>query len=275
MPTGKKRQKTKPARPVTGRSARSAVQLEPPALPTAESLIETLRRAGSGKFRDQMANRFGIRLPDPSRAFGVSVAVIEKLAKATVAPLRKHPDGPTLRHALAAELWAGGWYDARMLATFVDVPSLVTARQMDDWCADFDNWGIVDTACFKLFDQVEAGLIFRKIDAWAKAKGEFQKRAAFALLASVALHRRDDVDDELLARRLPLIERAATDERNFVKKGVSWALRSMGGRRPGLRGPVIASATRLAESDDATARWIGKDVLRGLRVPGSTRSRAQ
>jgi len=273
MPPGKKRQKTTTARPVAGKSTRSAVQPEAPTLPTAESLIETLRRAGNVKFRDQMINRFGIRLPDPSLAFGVSMAVIEKLAKTTVAPLRRHPDGPAMRHGLAAALWAGGWYEARMLATFVDVPSLVTARQMDDWCADFDNWAVVDTACFKLFDQVEAGLVFRKIDAWARAKGEFQKRAAFALLAGVALHRREDVDDELLARRLPLIERAATDERNFVKKGVSWALRSMGGRRPGLRGPVIASATRLADSDDATARWIGKDVLRGLRAPGSTRSR--
>lgn len=274
MPPTKKRQKTTPAR-AAGKAPRTAAKAETALLPSVESLIETLRRAGSAKFRDQMVNQFGIRLPDQCRAFGVSVAVIEKLAKTTIAPLRKHPDGPAMRHGLAAELWASGWYDARMLATFVDVPDWVTARQMDDWCGDFDNWGIVDTACFKLFDQVEAGLVFRKIDAWAKAKGEFQKRAAFALLASVALHRRGDVDDGLLAERLPLIEQAATDERNFVKKGVSWALRSMGARRPGLRGPVLAVATRLAESDDSTSRWIGKDVLRGLRVPGSTRSRAQ
>jgi 3-methyladenine DNA glycosylase AlkD len=128
---------------------------------------------------------------------------------------------------------------------------------MDRWRADFDNWAVTDALCMHLFDRTPHALA--RIDAWAGLAQEQGRRAAFALLASVALHRRAS-DAELLAR-LRLIEDASGDERNFVKKGVSWALRAIG-RRPDLRGPTAELAQRLAGSRDRTARWIGNDALR-------------
>ena len=92
---------------------------------------------------------------------------------------------------------------------------------------------------------------------------EFVKRAAFALLASVALHDRTTADP-LFLRALPLVERAAADDRNFVKKGVSWALRGVGRRNAALHGPSVAVARRLAASDAPSARWVGRDALREL-----------
>ncbi len=133
---------------------------------------------------------------------------------------------------------------------------------MDDWVKRCENWGDVDTLCFHCFDRTP--LAWGRVRAWATRKDEFVKRAAFALIASVALHDKASPDAPFV-KALPLIAAAAADERNFVKKGVSWAFRGIGHRNPALRAKVIARAERLAASEDATERWVGKDVLRDLR----------
>jgi 3-methyladenine DNA glycosylase AlkD len=148
-----------------------------------------------------------------------------------------------------------------MLTAFVEEPERVTAAQMDRWCRDFDNWAIGDTLCFKLFDQTPHA--WAKVAQWSKKRDEQQKRAGFALLASLAGHDRNASDAQFL-ESLALVEGAANDERNFVKKGVSWALRRIGRRNAKLRAASIALARRLAASDDAAARWVGKDALRDL-----------
>ena len=212
----------------------------------AKAVVAELKRLGTKKTRDGMA-RYAI----PSdNAFGVPVGQIRELGKRL-----------GRNHELAQALWDSGWYEARMLATFVDEPALVTPAQMDRWCKDFDNWAICDTACFHLFDKTPHA--FKKISQWSKRKEEFVKRGAFALLASLALHDKKS-DERLFADCFPLIEHAATDDRNFVKKGVSWALRGVGRRSPGLKVSALALSERLAASPDPTARWIGKDALRDL-----------
>lgn len=213
----------------------------------ATAAVAELKRLGTKKTRDGMA-RYAI----PSdNAFGVMVGQIRELAKRL-----------GRNHELAQALWDSGWYEARMLATFVDEPALVTPAQMDRWCKDFDNWAICDTACFHLFDKTPHA--FKKVSQWAKRKDEFVKRGAFALLASLALHDKKS-DDASFLKCLPLIEQAATDDRNFVKKGVSWALRGIGHRSPALKASALALSERLAASTDSTARWIGKDALRDLK----------
>ncbi|HKO60726.1 MAG TPA: DNA alkylation repair protein [Pyrinomonadaceae bacterium] len=213
----------------------------------ADAIVAQLKRMGTKKTRDGMA-RYAI---PADNAFGVPVGQIRDLGKRL-----------GRNHELAQALWETGWYEARMLATFVDDPQLVTAAQMDRWCKDFDSWAICDTACFHLFDKTSHA--FKKVSQWSKRKDEFVKRAAFALLASLALHDKKS-DDRPFADCLPLIERAATDERNFVKKGVSWALRGVGRRSPELKASSIELAERLAASPNSAARWIGKDALRDLR----------
>lgn len=209
------------------------------------SVLEWLKDHGQKKVRDEMGPRFGIIV---EHAYGVPMADMQKLAR-TIG----------IDHELAARLWATEWYEARMVAGMIDDPALVTPAQMDAWCADFDNWGIVDTVCFKLFDRVPHA--FSKVKAWSKRKPEFEKRAAFALLACLALHDKDAEDGAFLAC-LPLIEQGASDERNFVKKGVAWALRALCMRKGTVREAAWTMAQRFAASAEATERWIGKDVLR-------------
>lgn len=211
--------------------------------------LAMLEKRGTARNRDGMA-RYGIVA---KKVYGVSVADIRAFAK----QLGRD-------HELAQALWETGWYEARMLATFVDEPELVTRAQMDRWCKDFDNWAICDTACFHLFDRTPHA--WAKIDQWSTRKKEFEKRASFALLASVALHDKK-APDEPFVHALSLIDAAASDERNFVKKAVSWALRGVGLRNAALRRQATTLAKRLAASKDSTERWVGKDALKRLARP--------
>jgi 3-methyladenine DNA glycosylase AlkD len=140
---------------------------------------------------------------------------------------------------------------------------------MDRWCRDFDNWGVCDTVCFVLFDRTPHA--WSKVAAWRGRRAEFERRAAFALLASLGGHDRETGDERFL-EALDWIEAAAEDERNFVKKGVSWALRRIGRRSPALHGAALELARRLSGSGDPAARWIGGDAVRDLGKPAVLRA---
>jgi 3-methyladenine DNA glycosylase AlkD len=211
-----------------------------------QSALTWLERHATRRDRANLA-RFGI---NASRAFGVSMSNIQVLAKRL-----------GRSHELAAALWDTGWYEARLLTSYVDEPARVTPAQMDRWCRDFDNWGICDTVCFCLFDRTPHA--WAKVAEWSGKRDEFGKRAAFALLASLAGHDKSASDAQFV-ESLSLIERAATDERNFVKKGVSWALRRVGRRNAALNAEAVTVARRLSVSEDAAARWVGKGALKEL-----------
>lgn len=212
--------------------------------PTLKEALVALKQAASPKVRDGMV-RYG--LPN-DKALGVSVGGIQQIGKKL-----------GRSQALAEALWETDIYEARLLACFVGEPDKLTVAVMNRWCRDFDNWGVVDTVCFKLFDQ--SPLAWDRVEPWARMKGEFQRRGGFVLLACLAAHS-DGIPDEQFLRYLPLLEWGATDERNFVKKGVSWALRMVGLQSPGLRKECTAFATRLTASESASARWIGKEALK-------------
>jgi 3-methyladenine DNA glycosylase AlkD len=239
------------------RSARSSAKSKRTAAGTAgeeaqdlnqqvQAVLASLERLGTRRYREGLA-RYGIHV---TKAFGVPVGKMQALAKRL-----------GQNHELALALWKTGWYEARVMATFLDDPERVTPAQMDRWSKDFDNWGICDTACFHLFDCTPHA--YDKVEQWSRRPDEFGKRAGFALLACLALHDKQTGDDPFV-RGLRLIEQAATDERNFVKKGVSWALRLIGRRNLELNKAAVAVAQRLAASSDATSRWLGKGPLREL-----------
>lgn len=218
--------------------------------------LEWLEKKSTEKDRENLV-RFGI---NATKAFGVSVSNIQALGK----QLGRN-------HALAAALWETGWYEARMLCSFVDEPDLVTPAQMDRWCREFDNWGICDTICFHLFDRTPHA--WAKVAEWCGKEEEFVKRGGFALLASLAGHDKSAGDAAFL-EGLKLIERGSADDRNFVKKAISWALRRIGRRNSPLHTAAVAVSERLSRSKDPGARWVGKDALRELTSPAVLRKLA-
>ncbi len=216
----------------------------PPDLPSALAALEARASAAT------LAGMARYGLPQEG-AVGVAVGEIQKVAK-----LLGH------HHALAAELWQTGIFEARMLAAYVDEPERVTVTQMDRWARDFDNWGICDTVCFVLFDRTPHA--WARVEAWSDRKEEYVRRAAFALLWGLTRHDRTAPDAPFL-HGLALIEAAATDERPYVQKAVSMALRATGKRNPALRRAALAVALRLADATGPGPRWVGKDALRELQ----------
>jgi 3-methyladenine DNA glycosylase AlkD len=167
-------------------------------------------------------------------------------------------------HALAQELWASEVFEARMLATLIDEPAKVTRCQLNQWAKDFDNWAICDGACINLFRYTK--IARQMCMEWSGRPHEFVKRAAFALMAGLTVA--DKVaGDEMFLEFLPLIKRAATDERKMVMKGVNWALRQIGKRNARLNRSALAAADEIYRLDSRAARWIASDARRELESP--------
>jgi 3-methyladenine DNA glycosylase AlkD len=213
----------------------------------ATEVLERLKALESPKDREGMA-RFGIK---PGQALGISMTKLRAIAKEIGRD-----------HELALELWTSGIHEARLLATIIDDPSLVTKQQMQTWVEDFDSWDLCDQACMNLFWRTEDGveLAFE----WAERDETFVKRASFALMARFAT-RRAKASDELLESFLPVIEKASDDDRNFVRKAVNWALRQIGKKNARLNQLAIECAERIRAQNTKSSGWIASDALRELR----------
>jgi 3-methyladenine DNA glycosylase AlkD len=164
-------------------------------------------------------------------------------------------------HKLALKLWKSGIPDARILTGMVGESDKMTEKQMEEWVQDFDSWDVCDQVCMNLFEK--SPLAVKKIHDWAVREEEFVKRTAFALIACLAWHNKGAEDDSFIAL-FPLIKRGATDERNFVKKAVNWALRNIGKRNPRLNRDAIKLAKEIQRMDSKAARWIAADAIREL-----------
>jgi 3-methyladenine DNA glycosylase AlkD len=211
------------------------------------SVVEELRSAADPSRKPGMA-RVGIRV---ERALGVSIPECRRIAR-----------GHKRDHPLALELWRTRIHEARILASMVDDPAEVSDEQMERWVADFDSWDLCDQVCGNLFGLTPSA--FDKALAWTRRPEEFVKRAGFAMIAERAVHDREHADDFWIGW-LPIIREGAEDERNYVKKAVSWSLRQIGKRNLALNVAAIAEAERMSQDDARSARWIARDALRELR----------
>jgi 3-methyladenine DNA glycosylase AlkD len=209
-------------------------------------ILRKLKAMANPKNVEGMA-RFGI---NPKNTYGISVADLRKMA-----------DEIGKSHELAQQLWKSGIHEARILASLIDEPLQVSESQMERWTADFDSWDVCDQCCMNLFDRTEFGWI--KAVQWSSRKEEFVKRAGFSMMATLASHDKK-ADNNRFIRLLPLIKRESTDERNYVKKAVNWALRGIGKRNAYLNKAAIATAQEIQLLDSKSAKWIANDALREL-----------
>jgi 3-methyladenine DNA glycosylase AlkD len=213
---------------------------------TSDEMLAMLAARGNSENLAGMA-RYAI---NTARAFGVSVTELRRIAKAVGTD-----------HRLALELWATGNHEAQLLAGMIDDPALVDEAQLERWAADLDSWDTCDQTCANLFDRTDFARL--KAVEWAAREEEFVKRAAFVLMAALAVHDKQ-APDEVFARFLPVIAAAADDERNFVKKAVNWALRTIGKRNQALNAAAVVCSRQIAAQGTRSARWIAADALREL-----------
>ncbi|MGB7845154.1 MAG: DNA alkylation repair protein [Candidatus Acidiferrum sp.] len=214
---------------------------------TVPRALAELKRHGQKRNVEGMA-RFGIRA---KKVYGVSKPKLDEIVR----KIGKN-------HALGLRLWETGIHDARLLGMLISEPHRVTSSQMERWVRDFDNWDVCDGTCCHLF--VDAKFAWEKAFAWSTRKKEFEKRAGFALAAYLAVHDKA-ASDTPFQKYLKVIEREASDERNFVRKAVNWALRNIGKRNLRLNRRAIACAETIRRAGTPAGRWIAADALRELR----------
>ncbi len=210
-------------------------------------VIKELKSLSNPKAVAGMA-RFGI---NPENTYGISIPNLRKMAKQI-----------GIDHALAQQLWASGIHEARILAGMSDDPEMVTEKQMEDWVRDFDSWDVCDQVCSNLFDKTL--FAHKKAREWSKREEEFVKRAGFVMMAALSVHDKE-AKDEAFLKFLPIIKRESTDNRNFVKKAVNWALRQIGKRNINLNKEAIKTAKEIQKIDSKAAKWIAADALRELK----------
>jgi 3-methyladenine DNA glycosylase AlkD len=211
----------------------------------ANVLLLSMRALANSENVAGMA-RYGI---NTDQALGISIYELRRIAKTV-----------ELSHELAEELWITAIHEARILASYIERPEWVTENQMERWVADFDSWDVCDRVC-GLFEATQ--FAYAKVFEWSGRPEEFVKRAAFAIIAGLAVHDKK-ASHERLAQFFPVIVREATDERNYVKKAVNWALRNLGKRDLELNRLAIITARQIQQIDSRSARWIASDALREL-----------
>jgi 3-methyladenine DNA glycosylase AlkD len=216
---------------------------------TVEEVLNELKKHFSQRNIDGMA-RYGIT---SAKAFGVSTPVIKSIAK----KIGKD-------HELALQLWETGYHEARAIAMMTAEPRLVTKSLMNKWVKDFDSWAVCDGTCLYLFCYTP--FAYDKVFEWCERKEEFIRRAGFAMIAVLAVHDKERDDKDFL-EFFPLIKKYSTDERNFVRKAVNWALRQIGKRSMYLNKEAIKLGKEIQKIDSKSARWIAADALRELSNP--------
>jgi 3-methyladenine DNA glycosylase AlkD len=194
---------------------------------------------GMAKYGMTVEQRLGVSIPD-----------MRKLAKEIGRD-----------HRLALGLWRTGITEARIVASMVGDPARLTEDQMEDWVIGINSWDVCDQVCMNLFEKSQ--LAWKKVADWSEREEEFVKRTAFSLIACLAWHDKKASDERFIGL-LPLIIRGSTDERNFVKKAVNWALRNIGKRNLNSNQAAINAAEEIKRLDSKAARWIASDALREL-----------
>ncbi|MCX6818887.1 MAG: DNA alkylation repair protein [Candidatus Aenigmarchaeota archaeon] len=211
-------------------------------------VLSQLKKNSNPKDREGMA-RFGI---NPKYALGVKVPVLRALAKKI-----------GRKHELAQELWKTKIHEARILAGMIEEMDKVTEKQMEQWVNEFNSWDLCDQCCMNLFDKLP--IAWKKAIEWAEREEEFVRRAGFAMMACLAVHDKKAVDKDFIAF-FPYIKKYSTDERNFVKKAVNWALRQIGKRNSILRKEAIKLAKEIQQMNSKSAKWIANDAIRELKT---------
>lgn len=214
---------------------------------SVKEILKKLESLKNPKNVEGMA-RFGIR--PKTKILGIPIPELRKIAK----QIGKN-------HKLAQELWDSKIHEARILAGYIEEADKITEKQFEKWVKDFDSWDVVDQVCSAVLDRTD--FVYKKIFELAERKEEFVKRTAFTLICCLAVHNKKMPDGKFL-RFFPIIKKASTDERNFVKKAVNWALRQIGKRNKTLNKQAVKLAKEIQKIDSRPAKWVAAGAIKEL-----------
>ncbi|MDZ7847451.1 MAG: DNA alkylation repair protein [Owenweeksia sp.] len=186
-----------------------------------------------------------------SSALGLRMPILRKLAK-------------DIGHdqALAGALWQRELHEAKLLATLITEPSKFTPELADSWLEDVYSWDICDQLCINTLVKLE--------ERWDLPQRltpnpeEYVRRAGLVMIVALRIHDKKANDASFLPF-ITLLRKYATDERNFVKKAVNWAIRELGKRSASHHPLMIDLCQELWQTNSKSAHWIARDALKELQ----------
>ncbi|NHJ05013.1 MAG: DNA alkylation repair protein [Candidatus Heimdallarchaeota archaeon] len=211
-----------------------------------EQITATFEKHANPKNLVGMA-KFGIT---PEQAYGVNLPIIRNLAKEIGQD-----------HLLAQELWETNIREPRILACMIADPNKATEELLEKWVKDFDYWEICDQCIMNFF--VKTKFAYTKSLEWVTKEDEYIRRAGFVLMAILS-YRDKKTDDSIFLSFLPICKKYSTDQRNTVKKAISWSLRRIGARNLFLNKKVLRLTEELLKIESSSAKWIAKDVAKDI-----------
>lgn len=206
-------------------------------------IIHEFEELSDVDFAENM-KRFGISYV---KSYGLRLPQIRKIAKQC-----------GKNHELALKLWDWGYHETYLLATLVEEPQKVDSCQLNEWVNAFYSWDLVDQACINLLRFIPEAV--DDIFIWCNSDEEFVKRTAFSLIAVLAVHNRDSDFDKYFE----IIKEGSTDNRNFVKKSVNWALRQIGKSNADNNKKALKLAYEILEIDNKASKWVALSAIREL-----------
>ena len=206
-------------------------------------IIHEFEELSDVDFAENM-KRFGISYV---KSYGLRLPQIRKIAKQC-----------GKNHELALKLWDWGYHETYLLATLVEEPQKVDSCQLNEWVNAFYSWDLVDQACINLLRFIPEAV--DDIFIWCNSDEEFVKRTAFSLIAVLAVHNRDSDFDKYFE----IIKEGSTDNRNFVKKSVNWALRQIGKSNADNNKKALELAYEILEIDNKSSKWVARSTIREL-----------
>ncbi|MEO9964962.1 MAG: DNA alkylation repair protein [Reichenbachiella sp.] len=216
----------------------------------APSVLTVLRELADPEIVTFKDEKYAIRVDN---SLGIYIKDLKALAK----EIKKDDK-------LALELFGSGVYEAQILCSKLFNPKSITPELIERWVSAFNSWELCDSFCMSFIGQSLNG--YDKIFEYVLCEEEFQKRAGFVLMVGHHFGQKKAPNEDFI-RMFPLLIEGAIDDRNFVKKAVNWALRTIGKRNKDLNKLALATAEEILRIDSATARWIAKDAIRKLSSP--------
>jgi len=214
----------------------------------SSQIIDQLKSMSSDKYK---ANVIKMGIPEHS-SLGVSTGEIRTLAK----KLEKS-------NALATELWDTGYHEARLLAVLLFDKKNTPLEEVKKLMSQVISWDLCDHLCKNLIIKIKG--YEELIPLWVYSEQLYEKRAAFTLIAAGVVHEKN-LTDNILDGYLDIVQTYSDDDREHVKKAVSWALREIGKKDFNYNEKAILLARELIEHGTKAQSWIGKNALKELET---------
>ena len=202
-----------------------------------------LRTRENGPASEAMGN-LGIKY---KKNHGLSVTQIKQMASEYLN-----------NHELALELHKEDTRELKIMSFIVENPETVPIKQIEEWVNVLTDTEQAEQIAINLL--VFAEKCYPKIYKWADSDNEYVRRAAFVLIARIAMYKKKDLDNKAYKKYVQLCINKSKDNNIHVAKAISWALRRIGRLNTELYNIVLEASEEIGYFNSDFSQIISEEV---------------